>query len=351
MRIGDAGRLIRLESGTVDPARLTLFSTMKNERDLLPAWLDHHRSIGFQQFLVWDDASDDGTFEYLCTQPDCAVMRADLSFGQAVRYTDPDGVTRTERAGTYFKVAVPHLFFDGAHVGYLDADEFLILPPGVDSVSEVVAWLRAEEAPAVAASVVEFSPAAADGLTGTLPQSFDGLMGAYPYFEAEPLVRLVPGAQPDMVGPSKTARLHARYGTVPPLIRRGWHRLWLPRAARRAQLSQTSPRLKTPILLRNATSWQVGSHRGNAPPSSEILLTVAHFVFTAQLRAKIDRAIAVGAHAHGARKYHGYRMLLDAMGARADGFLGPNAVRFENAKQFLRCGLMRWPGADQPSKR
>lgn len=341
--IEDAGRLARVVSGTPDPARLTLFSTMKNEMGFLPAWLAHHREIGFQQFLIWDDASDDGSFEYLCSQPDVVVMRSDLRFGQLLRYRDPEGLVREERAGTYFKIALPHLFLDGAYVGYVDADEFLLLPPGVDSVSEVVARLERDGAASAVASVVEFFPASADALTGALPQSLAGLLAAYPYFQAEKLVDLVPGeVRPKLCGQSKTARLYAQYGITPPLVRRGWHRLWMPASVKRAQRAQTSPRHKTPLIRRGGGSYQVGSHNGSLPPSSEVLLTVAHFVFTAQSAEKIARAIRTGAHAHGGRKYHGYAALLQAMAGRKDGFLDDRSLRYEGPEQLVALGLMRW---------
>ena len=114
--IEDAGRLARVVSGQVDAGKLTLFSTMKNEMGFLPAFLAHHRAIGFEQFLIFDDASDDGTSAYLAAQSDCVVMQSDLSFGDEITYRDPDGESRRERAGTYFKIALPHLFFDGAFV-------------------------------------------------------------------------------------------------------------------------------------------------------------------------------------------------------------------------------------------
>ncbi|WP_323768725.1 glycosyltransferase family 2 protein [Antarctobacter sp.] len=340
--IEDAGRLARVVSGQVDPARLTLFSTMKNEMGFLPAWLDHHRGIGFQQFLIWDDASDDGSYEYLSAQPDVIVMQSDFSFGAVLRYRDPDGVMREERAGTYFKISLPHLFFDGAFVGYVDADEFLILPPGVASIGEVVARLASEGAPSAVASVVEFFPASTSGLEGGLPQSFADLIAAYPYFQAEQLVDLRRGSQPDLKGKSKTARLFKRFSVEPKVVRRGWHRLWMPSREKKAQEFQKSPRHKTPLVRRDANSRLTGSHYGNLPPSPDVLLTVAHFVFTAQFADKIARATQWGAHANAAAKYRYYAQLLEKMRGAENGFLDENSVAYEGPQQLINCGLMRW---------
>ncbi len=341
-RIEDAGRLARVVQGRVDRGFLTLFSTMKNEMGFLPGWLAHHRRIGFEQFLIWDDASDDGTAAYLAEQPDVVVMRSDLPFGAELRYIDPEGAARVERAGTYFKIALPHLFFDGAYVGYVDADEFLILPPGVGSMREVVARLQAEGAPSAVASVVEFFPADLDGLTGGLPQSFEALMARYPHFQAEALVELRAGAQPKLMGRSKTARLFERYGVRPQIVRKGWHRIWMPAREKKAQRFQKSPRHKTPLVLRSAESRLTGSHAANLAPSDAVLLTVAHFVFTAQFADKIARAVAWGAHANAASKYRYYAELLDRMAGVENGFLDENSVAYEGAEQLVELGLMRW---------
>lgn len=340
--IEDAGRLARIVSGAVDANRLTLFSTMKNEMGFLPAWLAHHRAIGFEQFLIWDDASDDGSFEFLAAQPDVVVMQSDMSFGAPLRYRDPDGVERDERAGTYMKIALPHLFFDGAIVGYLDADEFLILPPGVASIADVVTRLDAAGAPSAVASVVEFFPADATGLNGDLPQSFEALVAAYPYYQCEQLVELRGGAQPNLMGASKTARLFKRFSVEPKVVRRGWQRIWMSSRAKKAQQFQKSPRHKTPLVRRDGQSRLTGSHYGNLPPSSEVLLTVAHFVFTAQFADKIARATAWGAHANGAAKYRYYAELLERMRGVDNGFLDKNSVRYEGPRRLIRCGLMRW---------
>lgn len=342
-RIDDAGQLARMASGTVDPAKLTLFSIMRDEMGFLPAFLAHYRSIGFEQFLIFDDASDDGTGAYLAAQPDVVVMRADWTFGHKIRYRDPDGALHEERFGTYLKIALPHLFLDGSYVAYVDADEFLFLPPGVSSIAEVVARLKDEGAPSAIASVVEFFPEDVAGLSGSLPQSFDGLLNAYPFFQSEPLVRLRSADQPDLLGQSKTARLFKAFDIDPKVDRKGLQRFYMSSKARKAQQFQKSPRHKTPIVLRNAQSRLTGSHYANLPPSGTVLLTIAHFVFTAQFAGKIARARDWGAHANGAAKYRYYAELLDRMQAEGGSFLDEKSVRYKDRQQLIDCGLMAYP--------
>ncbi len=340
--IDDARDLVTVVHGRVDSDRLTLFSTMRNERAFLPAWLAHHRSIGFEQFLIWDDGSDDGTGEYLAGQPDCVVMRSKLGFGAPVRYTDPTGKVHKERIGTYFKIALPHVFLPDQFVGYLDADEFLVLPPGVGSIKTVIDRLKAEDAPACTASVVEFFPSGVDGLDPPLPQSFAALLEAYPYFQPDTLVQLAPGDQPRLVGEAKTNKLFRRYDIRPRLFRRGLQWIYMSEKQKKAHRFQKSPRHKTPIALRSAESRLTGSHNANLPPSDTVLLTVVHFVFTAQFEGKIERAIARAAHANGASKYRYYRELLRRMRGVPNGFLDDETVRYTGPDQFVDFGLMRW---------
>ncbi|WP_303469820.1 glycosyltransferase family 2 protein [Marinovum sp. 1_MG-2023] len=342
-RIEDAGQLAKVVQGKVDKTRLTLFSTMKNEMAFLPAFLSHYRSIGFEQFLIFDDASDDGTFEYLSAQPDCVVMQSRLTFGDEVRYRDPDGELHVERAGSYFKIALPHMFFDNAFVAYVDADEFMFLPPGVTSVADVVDRLRQQGATSAIASVVEFFPADVSGLTGDMPHSFQGLLQAYGYFQSERLVQLIPGQMPQLQGKSKTARLFGQFGVAPKVARKGLQRLYMSSRAKKAQQFQKSPRHKTPLVCRSDTSRLTGSHAANLPPSDTVLLTIAHFVFTAQFADKIARAQSWGAHANGAAKYRYYAELLDKMQAEQGRFLDENSVKFQDVQQFMDCGLMTYP--------
>ena len=342
LTIEDARETVQVVHGTPDPAKLSLYTPVRNEMRLLPAFLAHYRAIGYEQFLISDDGSDDGSLAYLQGQGDVVVIRPDLAFGAPVLYRDPTGKTRQDRAGTVYKIALPHAFCPGKYVSYFDADEYLFLPPGVSSVKTIIAQLEKEGATSAVTSLVEFFPADASGLQGDFPQSFGALLNAYPYFEPAPLVRLHPDDQPELVGATKTAQLFERYGIKPRSERRGWHRLYMPSRVKKEQGFQKSPRHKTPIVLRTAQSYLVGSHNANLAPSPNILLCTAHFVFTAQFADKIARATAWGAHANGAAKYRYYAELLAAMEGVDAGFLSRQSAVFEGVGQLIECELMKW---------
>lgn len=347
LRMKHAARLTRVVQGAVDRDRITLFSVMKNERQVLPAFLDHYRGLGFEQFLIVDDRSSDDTRAYLARQPDCVIMEADRTFGEEIRYTDPEGTTKRIRFGTWLKIVVPHLFFDGQVVAYFDADEFLLLPPGVISIRELIAGMAARGETALMASMPEFFPRDASGLSGSMPQTSAGMFAAYPWFQPEALFRPGPfEKKPDFLAPPKTEALFARYGVEVPLDKRRWRdRLWMSSKDRAAQQAQTSARHKTPLVLRSAESYLTGSHSANHPAATDRLLTIAHFVFTADFADKVARARQWQSYAHGSRKYHGYAMMMDAMEGVEDGFLDLDSRAYADPRQMLECGLMVWPEA------
>ncbi|MHA6323501.1 glycosyltransferase family 2 protein [Roseivivax sp. CAU 1753] len=342
MRFDEVMDHVTQVQGTVAPGRLTLFAILRDEMDFLPAFLGHYRALGFNQFLIFDDQSTDGTGQYLEAQRDVVLYRADRTFGAPVQIEAPDGTLKEDRFGTYLKAAIPHVACPGDYVAYFDADEFLILPPGVSDAADIVARLRAQKAACVTASVVEFFPETIADFALPMPDTAAGLFSAYPYFEPDPLVQLNPGADPSLIGVAKTQALFDAYGIRPRVEGGLLKRLMTPKRDRKAQRFMRSPRHKTPFVLRDAQTWQVGSHYCNRPPSDDTLLTIAHFVFTSRFADKIARARSWGAHTSGAAKYRYYAELLDRMRAGQGRFTGPDSVRYAQPQQMVDAGLMRW---------
>ena len=341
LRLEDVADYVTIAAGEVKPDAVSMFAIVKDEMDLLPAFLEHYRQLGFNQFLIFDDQSRDGGRAFLEAQSDVVLFTSHLTFGQPLTVVFPDGTKRKDRAGIYFKAAIPHVYCPDQIVGYFDADEFLFLPPGVQ-IHDVLNRMNQESADCVVASVVEFFPETISGLSGKMPKDLAGLLASYPCFEPEQLVQLRKGQEPELINLSKTNRLFEEYN-VQPRVEGGFlKRLLTSRRDRKAQLFQKSPRHKIPLVRRSDTSWQIGSHYCNQPPSDSILLTIGHFVFTARFAEKIARAQEWKAHTSGAAKYRYYNELLSKMHAEDGRFLRSSTQKFESSKQFLDCGLMRW---------
>src|SRR5687768_1314121 len=62
---------------TADPV---LVCVARNEMMRLPYFLTHYRKLGFGQFIFIDNASTDGTREFLVAQPDTFVVTTEASF-------------------------------------------------------------------------------------------------------------------------------------------------------------------------------------------------------------------------------------------------------------------------------
>lgn len=300
-----------IASGAIDPDAMTLVTIMRDEAFLLPAFLHHWRSIGVEQFVIADDHSTDGTGALLDAAPDVVVLRSDLSYGETVRIRAPLR-TRIRRAGILFKERIPPHLFPNRWSLHADADEFLILPPGVRSVRDVAEAARRRGGRAVAASWVDFAPAALSDLDAPhAPRTLDDLLDRAPMFRARPNLRM--------------------------------RRLRQPVAAE-ADGSGRAPPLKTPLARLGPLVRRYGSHKTTWPPVHGILLTMAHFKYTADTRAKIARALAVGGHLNGGSSYRRLAAHLDGCMPEAP-LIGPDAVHYTGPEQLIAAGLMRWPGS------
>ncbi|MEX0348367.1 MAG: glycosyltransferase family 2 protein [Paracoccaceae bacterium] len=60
-----------------------LVSTMRNEINRLPHFLDYYRGLGIDHFLIVDNDSDDGTTELLREQPDISLWHTNASYREA----------------------------------------------------------------------------------------------------------------------------------------------------------------------------------------------------------------------------------------------------------------------------
>ncbi|WP_412552924.1 glycosyltransferase [Shimia sp. MIT1388] len=84
-RLGYQSNALELISpaSRLDQAReadVAVVACMRNEMFMLPHFLAHYRNLGVGSFLIADNASDDGTLEFLAEQPDVAVFSVDTDY-------------------------------------------------------------------------------------------------------------------------------------------------------------------------------------------------------------------------------------------------------------------------------
>lgn len=94
---------------------ILLFATLRNERVRLPYFLQYYRDLGVDHFLMVDNASDDGSREYLCRQPDVSVWTTPASY-------------KRSRFGMDWIMGLLRRYGHGHWCLIVDVDEFLIYP-------------------------------------------------------------------------------------------------------------------------------------------------------------------------------------------------------------------------------
>jgi hypothetical protein len=326
---------------------VNLCAVVRDEMYLLPAFFDHYRRLGVQQFIILDDGSNDGSCEYLAAQSDCVLLSSGIHFGDQVEVINPDGTVVCGRADPFLKCSIARNFCSDKYAVLVDADEFLVLPPQVSGLCEAFSVLAAHGVPAVAANMVEVYPRALTDLKGQAnPRSFSDLIALYPFFDATPLLELVPAQQPTTISATVTQRIFesvVKNDHVPlsPLER-------LKRSLRPTKKAhEKKPKKlikahKVPIVKWSKEVWLKGNHATNLLPSPAALLALIHFKFTHDFTARATRAVHWKSHAGQARKYRSYLDSLAHM--RRDGFtfLCAQTRTYAGPEQLLGCGLLKW---------
>lgn len=336
----DLATPFRTLHGTLRDARATAFAVVRNESYYLRSFLDHHRRLGIDQFIILDDQSTDGTRELLLLQPDCLVLESPFAFGERV-VVPGSWPERRERAGILFKSLIPQRHLAGRYALYLDADEYLVLPAGVASVGDLFEALARNRIPSVAAGLIDFYPESAGDMD--VPRHLltsQQMLGAHPYFDARPLLGWREGAtSPHRTYDGATARLFRKHGVRHlPAWARGaprWLRRMLPFRY------PTPSVLKTPIVHWAPGVEYLNSHKANVPCTGQVVVGLAHMKFTHDLSRRVAYAIESEAYTRGSEKYLSYGALLASMRSGDPSFLGPDSRRYAAPADLAAAGLTR----------
>ena len=114
-RKGHELSLVRHTPKDVPASGVLLFVVVRNERIRLPYFFDYYRRLGVTWFFVVDNASDDGTADYLERQPDVSIWSATASYKRAKFGVDWLNALLTRYGHDRWALVV-------------DVDEFLIYP-------------------------------------------------------------------------------------------------------------------------------------------------------------------------------------------------------------------------------
>jgi hypothetical protein len=341
-----------LVSGAAGPrpdaprGEIRAFSTCRNERLRLPAFLRHYRGLGVNRFFVIDNDSSDGTAEYLRGQPDVCLFGTDGRFHEANEGTDWLNALLAEYGVGCWCVTV-------------DVDELLIYPGSEQaSLRALTAYLDQRGCDAFSCVLLDLYPA--DPLNACSYNPGDDLISAAPYFDIGPYdkspfnlcpgVLIKGGMRARVFYPEFRARgLGAKifdamlYRVVlrAPLLR---DNPWL-----NAQRRPSPPCLTKVPLVRwdkdskylHCTHWI--SRKRVAQETGSLL----HFKFLHDFHARAIEEAARGEHYDGATEYRRYAQRLRQNPDMT--LIYEGSTRFEGTTQLVGLGLMQdtdaWAGA------
>jgi glycosyltransferase involved in cell wall biosynthesis len=117
---------VRIAPGLTD-AKHVLVTTIHNEAIRIPFILSYYKAMGFQQFIIIDNRSDDGVHKILDEEAGVSVFSANGSFRHA-------------RYGYDWVNGILSKYCKDKWVLYIDADEFLVFPhcdtKGIDQLTD-----------------------------------------------------------------------------------------------------------------------------------------------------------------------------------------------------------------------
>lgn len=301
------GTLERRDSRSIrfGPDALLCIACVRNEMLRLPYFLDYHRSLGIDRFLVVDNGSDDGTLDFLLSQPDVHVFFTGESYAAS-----HCGVTW-----------INHLlaaFADGHWCLTLDADELFVFPScETSSLRTLTRYLDSE---------------GAEGLkTFLLDMYADRPIADTNYPPGAPFL--------DTCRYFDWNTYHEVDGDGIPLRGGPRHRLFWAGRPR----ANPSPVLKKIPLVkwRAGLRYKASTHLLDGAIFSRLSGLLLHFKLFSDFPESADREAGRMEHWNGAAQYKFYH---DVLRHRHDlTAFGPHSVRFEDTAQLVALGLMRVP--------
>lgn len=83
-------RMRRVDARPIPPGtgEIRLFTVIRNEMLRLPYFFEYYRGLGVQRFFIVDNASDDGTTDYLQAQPDTHVWSTRETYTRQEAWVD-----------------------------------------------------------------------------------------------------------------------------------------------------------------------------------------------------------------------------------------------------------------------
>lgn len=323
-----------------DSGGVRCFIVERNERVKLPYLLKYYRSLGVEEFFIIDDRSNDGSREFVLSQPDCYIFEPSNSFREA-------------SAGVDWQ----NLLLDKFGVGYwtivVDADELLTYPHSETiNIKKLCEFLDGEGSNLFFSFLLDMYPSG-DLSSGKCIEN-SPFTDICPYFDKDYSFRTISGLSS---APNEFPRVRVVGG---PRLRNFYphqKRTDLFNRLIQSAVIKISERLKfikgdrphyAPALIKMPlVKWQKGfkrlsNHIVFAPTNgkvSEITGAILHFKFFADFHEKAINEVLRGEHFGGSLEYKRY---LKAIQKKRDlSLMYKGSVRYTGSKALLDENLIR----------
>lgn len=294
--------------GPEDPKfDILLVCVLKDEMYFLPKFLAHYRAIGVEHFVFLDDASTDGTTDFLTRQPDVSVVNAGLRFSDPVILNNARYKPVQQRAIHLWRSLLHQRFQGRLGTVNVDADEFLQLPPG-QKLRDLTGKLDGVQAQCVWGAMIDVYPECFSDLeTMSHETRIDPTAGWQ--FDAVPHLSLSNKTTPTTLYRGSKARLLEHFGVF--RVRTGL----LAKVLRKVGFKLPEHNsLRKPVFFQNFGENQFfGSHRSSAPGHPTLLIPLVHYKFSGALMNRMTSAITEKTHDQGSKAYVQIEELLERM--------------------------------------
>jgi hypothetical protein len=333
---------VNIVSGNFEAGKKTLFTICYNEIYLLEAFISHYRSMGVEQFLVLDDHSTDGTFEYLAQQDDCVLIKSKYRYGDVIKVTDGcfNNEDKEQRAGILLKSVIPAKYLEGSWALYADLDEFLILPGGYSSPWDFTNELERDGYGSIISSVVDFYPEHSNGIFKELSlHSTEDLVQAYPYFDVGPTLRIDGQRAIEPLKDTSTVRLLHDFE----ILKKKKRLLeFLTRFYNKKSRRITTVHYKTPFVKFDTGVIYHGSHKSSATHPLNKYWCLAHFKFNYSLSKKTEFAVKSKSYSKNSFKYSLYEQLQVKLQQDPSSLISTASRKFTSTEDLVHAGHLKW---------
>ena len=285
------------------PEAIVLVACVRDEMIRVAQFLDHYRRIGVDHFVIVDNASEDGTAEWLEQQSDVSLYRTTQSFAAArCGWAWIETLLERHTAGRWCLVA--------------DADELLVYPGYPDrGLRDVIAYHEANGFTAMASLMLDMYAATLFPPKEAVGSLFD----LCPYYDSDGI------------------RVFCRV-----LLDRAQDRL---DGGFRRRVLQTRVILNKIALFHNGPGVRLSlsNHAIIGARCSDLRAVHLHFKYLADFRERVADEMARGEHWNGASEYRSYAQALDELekADRRRNVLSAGSRRWAGTQSLIDCGIMR----------